>query len=221
MRKVKFVCICYVLLLFTLSMGACAFIRSQSASGLTLREWVDLQVFTPFILWPESEGSSLLFPPRYIEGQGYVELVYSEDFIGSGVEPSMYTLYESDSDWRIGKSFLADYATAKPQVTASTARLNVCGRSVSAQIRENTRIPDSGVAVFELEETHIVFYWRNKSRAAAFDVLKHNLVQVDKDNPEIILSFDQMLEDEFQTPDPSSAFGFQPWLSVPVHGHCF
>jgi len=203
MRKVKFVCICYALLVFTLSMGACAFIRSQSASGLTLREWVDLQVFTPFILWPEPEGSSLLFPPRYIEGQGqgYVELVYSEGFIGSGVESSMYTLYESDSDLRIGESFLADYATAKPQVRASNARLIVCGRSVSAQIRENTSIPDSGIAILELEETHVVFYWRHKSRAAAFDILEHNLVQVHKDNPEIISSFDHMLEDEFQTPD--------------------
>lgn len=199
MRKVKSVCICYALLVFTLSMGACAFIRSQSASGLTLREWIDLQVFTPFILWPEPEGVSLLFPPRYIErqGQSYVELVYSEGFIESSVEPPMYTLYESDSDLRISKSFLPDYTTAKPQVTASNARLIVCGKSVSAQIRENTSIPDSGVAVLELEETYIVFYWRHKSRAAVFDILEHNLTQVHKDTPEIISSFDHMLEDEF------------------------
>jgi len=113
----------------------------------------------------------------------------------------MYTLYESDSDLRIGESFLPDYATTKPRVTVSNAHLIVCGRSVSAQIRENTSIPDSGVAVFELEGTHIVFYWRHKSRAAAFDILERNLVQVHKDNPEIISSFDHMLEDEFQTPD--------------------
>ena len=205
MRKADSHRMCYALVVFTLSLslGACAFINVQSASSLTLREWIDLQVFTPFILWPEPKGVSLLLRPSRIQGRGreYVELIYSERFIGPDVDPPIYQLYESDSDLAVGRWFLADYVPGEPEVTVNNTRLAVCGKMVSIRILENTSLPASGIAVFEVVETHIVFHWRQESRNTALDILEHNCVQVREDDLETILSFDHLLGNRFPTPD--------------------
>ena len=178
--------------------GCVPFIRGQSASGLTLREWVDSRMFAPVILWPEPEGSTLWFPPRHIDGPGYVELFYSEAFIGAGVEPPMYMLYESKSDLPVGQQLLTNYDVADTEVTISNINVVLCGKPVLIELRENSSIPDSGVAIFELDGTHVAYHWRHMSRAAALSVLEHNLVQVREVNSDIIASFDRMLETKFQ-----------------------
>jgi len=194
--KIRVACICCLLSALVLSTGACV-MKSHLASDLTLSEWGDLRTFTPVILWPEPEGIGLLFPPRYLEDREYVELVYSEGFVASGVETPMYTLYESYADIPLGRSFLPDYVLTNSRVITREVYLDVAGVAIEAQIRENTRLPESGVAIFELEGTHIVFHWRHKPSAAALAMLEQNLVQVEQDDAEIILSFDHVLNERF------------------------
>jgi hypothetical protein len=190
-----------VLFAFALLIGGCIpFIRAQSASGLTLREWVDSQMFAPVILWPEPEGSKLWFPPRHIDGPGYVELFYSEAFIGAGVEPSMYMLYESKSDLPVGQQLLTDYDVADTEVTINDMNVILCGKPVLIELRESSSIPDSGVAIFELDGTHVAYHWRHMSRATALSTLEHHITQVYEGDFDTILSFDRMLVDRFQTP---------------------
>lgn len=174
-------------------------IRTQSASGLMLREWVDSRMFTPVILWPQPEGSELWFPPRYIDGPGYVELFYSEAFIGAGVEPPMYMLYESKSDLPVGQQILTDYDVADTEVTVSSINMVLDGKTVPVKVRENATVLDAGVAVFELDGTHVAYHWRHISRTVALSVLEHSLVRVCEGDSEIISSFDRALENKFQT----------------------
>jgi len=168
---------------------------------MTLSEWNDLKTFNPVILWPEPEEISLLFPPRYIEGGEYVELVYSEEFIASAVETPIYTLYVSHTNIPLGHSFLPDYASTKSQVTTSNVRLKISGSPVEVQILENPHLPESGVAIFELNKTHIFFHWRQKSRTAALAMLEQSLTQVEPNDSETISSFDHMLKEKFSQPD--------------------
>jgi len=154
-------------------------------------------MFTPIILWPEPEGSELWFPPRYIDGPGYVELFYSEAFIGAGIEPPVYMLYESKSDLPVGQQFLTDYDVANTGVTISNINVVLDGKTVPVKVRENATILDAGVAVFELDGTCVAYHWRHISRTVALGVLEHSLVRVCEGDSEIISSFDRALENKF------------------------
>jgi len=175
-------------------------LMNHAASTITLVEWMDLRIFTPVILWPAPEGTSLWFPPRCIDGPAcdYIELFYTGDFVGTGVEPPMYMLYESDSELPIGKSFLTSYAATNAAVTLERIDLVLDGKAVLAEIRENAAIPDSGVALFELDDAFVVYHWRHVPRTAALDVLEHRILQVRQDDLDVISAFDRALINRFQ-----------------------
>ena len=201
-RAILWVGIGVVLLVVSiLLVGGCTFssiVRSHAASASTLQKWVESQIFIPIILWPVPEGSSLWLPPRYIDGPDYVELFYAGAFVEAGVEPPMYMLYESDSKLPIGQSMLTDYAVSDAMVISSYINLTMNGKSVLTEIRENSTLPDSGVAIFELGGTHVVYHWRRMPSTAALDVLEHRTLQVREDDYDIISAFDRMLMNKFQ-----------------------
>ena len=175
-----------------------AFVPVQTSTAVTLQEWVGTQIFTPLILWPEPEGISVWMPPRHQHMDAdYVQLFYTEPFIAPGIEPPQYRLYESQVDLPIGSQILSHFDRASANLTFEWVEMTFCGQSVAVQIRETLDLPDSGVAVFELEGTHVAFHWRNTSRATALDVLASHLVQVRKGDADIISAFDEMLLSRF------------------------
>jgi len=198
----------FVILALTLLVEVCIpSIKGQSAASLTLREWVDSGTFIPVILWPEPEGSHLWFPPRYINKPGYIELLYAESTAEKGMEASMYMLYESNSALPVGKQILTDYDAADTEVIITSANATLCGKAIRLEIRENSSKPESGVAIFELDGTHVAYHWQHIPRVTALRVLDRNLVQVQKNDSDIISSFDRMLANRFRTLDFSPTFG--------------
>jgi hypothetical protein len=181
-----------------------AFVPVQTSTAVTLQGWVGTQTFTPLILWPEPEGISVWMPPRHQHTDAdYVQLFYTKSFIAPGVEPPQYRLYESQVALPIGSQILPHFDRASVNLTFEWVEITLCGQSVAVQIRETPDLPDSGVAVFELEGTHVAFHWRNTSRASALDVLANHLVQVDQNDADIISAFDEMLLSRFPpTPKP-------------------
>lgn len=186
-----------LVLLLALS-SACA-VAIPSPSVDTLQEWVNLNKFTPLILWPEPEGSKLMGPPHYgaTRSQEYVWLWYGEGFIASGIEPPLYMLYESNAPLPVGQAFLTDYVVSKVTIVHTPMTLN--GESVLVEIRENPVIPDSGVAIFQLGNTHVAYHWRHMLKAKALGVLERHLTPVRYDAT-IISSFDKLLVERFPMP---------------------
>lgn len=181
-----------VVLLIVCVCGGC--VASVAPPPLTsLQDWVDLDTFTPLVLWPEPNGSKLLGPPRreVFRSHEFVWIWYSEDFIASGIEPPGYMLYEGDIDTLIGRAFLSDYEVSK--VTVARTSLSLHGETVSLEIRQNPKMPDSGVVLFRFRETSVAYNWRHMTLANALGVLERNLRPVYPHDTDLISLFDGAL----------------------------
>ncbi|NOK60694.1 MAG: hypothetical protein GFH27_549297n295 [Chloroflexi bacterium AL-W] len=165
-----------------------------SKQPLTLTEWTNNGSFTPVILWPEPDNSTIWFAPQYTNDDNpYVEFYYSEPFIMEGVEPFMYVLYQGDSTLPVGERFLTDYEAGRSDVTITKDQMTINGERVPLEIRTSTRHRDSGVAVFEVSGTHIAYNWRHMDQDSALETFSEHMVLVGPEDTDIITAFDQVL----------------------------
>lgn len=174
------------LLLFsvTVLIIGCAFIvsiasiRSPSFTHITLSQWYDLDLFTPFILEPPPGKTELRMGP-YL-GADRVELYYTEEFVPGGRDavPSSYTLYESNKPMLVGEEILSPYDARKDSVTIERVKLVLFGHVRSVEIRRNKHYANSGIAMFEINGTYIVYHWQNVTENRARHQLTESLTLV-------------------------------------------
>ncbi len=172
-----------------------------------LREWVELDLFTPYILYPEPEGQELvmgpsltsssylssLFPPQFTENPVRAELYYSGPFTADGSEPA-YSLYVSNGP-------MPDHVL-KPRfdipdedVTETHTTLVIEGNEQKIKIRLSRKRPGEGMAIIEIDGTHVVYHWSGVGQNIALEVLTEHLVSVQQDDIEIISEFDRLQKD--------------------------
>lgn len=160
----------------------CAFITSipsitsPSFTHITLEEWDDLDLFTPLILEPPPSRTERRMGP-YL-GADRVELHYTEEFVANDATPSAYTLYESNQPILVGQEILSPYDARKDSVTIERVKLVLLGQARSVEIRRNKHYANSGIAMFEIDGTYIVYHWQNVAENRAANQLTESLTLV-------------------------------------------
>ncbi len=172
-----------------------------------LREWVELDLFTPYILNPEPEGVELvfgptlisssylssLFPPQFAENPVRAELYYSERFTADGLQHT-YKLYVSNGPMP-DHLFKPHYDIPDEDVTETHTTLVIEGNEQKIKIRLNRTLPEEGIAFFEIDETHVLLHWVSMGQDVALKVLSEHLVSIQQDDIEIISEFDRLQKD--------------------------
>jgi hypothetical protein len=167
---------------------------AQSASALTLQDWVNQQTFTPLILWPIPQQSRIFLGPRHIRGSSdYVEIMYSKPMLQQGVEPPVYMIYQSASNLPVGEQFLTDYRTSRSEVVVNNLNVTIDNQPVLLEIRTNKHIPNSGIAIFTFLGTHVAYNWCHMAQKTAIDTLVNNLHPVDGSETRLISTFDTIV----------------------------
>jgi hypothetical protein len=155
-----------------------ASMTSPSFTHITLEEWYDLDLFTPLILEPPPGRTELRMGPYLAEGADRVELHYTEEFVPNDATSSAYTLYESNKPILVGQEILSPYDARKDSVTIERVELVLFGRTRSVEIRRNKHYANSGIAIFEIEGTYIVYHWQNVTENRARNQLTESLTLV-------------------------------------------
>jgi|GEM_PF-3317319 len=156
------------------------FLRSNvtyEIQPISFAEWPDSISFKPVMLDLPAASDIAIMGPSFHKNTNFVEVSYIAQEATPEIPKGTLHLFQSDSfePFLTPIGIMKTYKAEREDVIITRTELTLSGQPTAVDIHRNKQLSMEGVALFEINGTHVVYDWQGMTKTEAIQILEKHV----------------------------------------------
>jgi hypothetical protein len=154
-----------------IQLSAGCYVKGPSARPLSVSEWLQTTEMEVVLFWPPPLNSDFFLGPAFVSGPSeYVRILYGSR---TTLSTESFTFYVGQDS-----NVPVDFGRNRADALSHFETVRIAGQSVEVEMLTRARLSEQGVAVFQINDTHVVIQWKGVDEQAMLTLLEENIVHL-------------------------------------------
>lgn len=161
-------------------------VKREAARSLSISEWLQTTDREVILFWPPPLNSDFFLGPAFVPGPSeYVRILYV----------SRTTLSTESFTFYVGQdtNVPVDFGRNRADAISHSETVTITGQSVEVEMLTRAQMPDQGIALFQINDTHVVIQWKGVDKQTMLTLLEENIVHLSPNDSALTTDIDNAI----------------------------
>ncbi len=181
----------YLLFSTLLMLSVSCMVKTDAARPLSTSEWLQITDTEAILFWPPPLNSDFFLGPALVgSGQSeYVRILYGPH---TALSTESFTFYVGQGVGQEG-NVPVDFGRSRSDTISRLETVLIADQLVEVELLTRTGLPDQGIALFQIDDTHVVIQWRDVGERTMLTLLEENIVHLSPNDSTLITDIDNAI----------------------------
>lgn len=169
-----------------IQLSAGCYVKGPSARPLSMSEWLHTTEMEVILFWPPPLNSDFFLGPAFVsEPSEYVRIFYASR---TALSTESFTFYAGQDD-----NIPVDFGRSRTDAISRLETVLIADQLVEVELLTRTGLPNQGIALFQIGDTHVVIQWQDVDERTMLAVLEENTVHLSPNDSALITEIDDAI----------------------------
>jgi len=177
----------YLLFSALMMLSVSCMVKTDAARPISTSEWLQNTDTEAILFWPPPLNSDFFLGPALVgSGQSeYVRILYGPY---TALSTESFTFYVGQDD-----NVPVDFGRSRADAISHLETVLIADQLVEVELLTHTGLPDQGIALFQIDDTHVVIQWRDVDEQTMLALLERNIVHLSPNDSALITKIDNAI----------------------------
>jgi hypothetical protein len=169
-----------------IQLSAGCYVKGPSARPLSMSEWLHTTEMEVVLFWPPLPNSDFFLGPAFMSGSSEnVRILYASR---TALSTESFTFYVGQDS-----NVPVDFGRSRADAISRSETAMIAGQSVDVELLTRAHLPEQGIALFQIDDTHVVIQWQGVDEQTMLTLLEENIVHLSPNDSALITDIDNAI----------------------------